>query len=121
LSAIRIAAMFDMRAREFGTPRRDLYAAALDMAAYADQIGVTRVNLMEHHGSDDSYLPTPFAVGGGVAVRTKSCRITSGAVVLPLYDPVKVAEQIAGLDITAGDRLDQGIDIILCTLRGDGK
>ena len=146
MSGPRIAALFDMRAPEFGTPAPRLYGAALDMAAYADEIGVTRINLMEHHGSDDGYLPTPAVMAGGVAARTKRCRITLGAVILPLHDPVKIAEQAAVLDLMSngraelilgagyvpsefkafnvsladrGRRLDAGIDIVLRALRGE--
>src|ERR1700754_1551596 len=106
MTAIRIAGMFDMRNPEFGTPRGELYAAALDMIAFADEIGVPRINLMEHHGSDDGYLPAPFVIGGAVAARTTRTRISLGAVVLPLHDPVKIAEQIAVLDIVSGGRLE---------------
>lgn len=146
MSAIQSSVLFDMRAPAFGTPAPALYAAALDMAAFADEIGVARVNLMEHHGSDDGYLPTPFVMGGGVAARTKRCRISLGAVILPLHDPVKVAEEIAVLDQMSGGRLDvilgagyvasefamfgaslrdrgrlldEGIDIILRALHGE--
>lgn len=80
MSGIRITGMFDMRAPAFGTPGKELYAAALDICAYADEIGVPRINLMEHHCSDDGYLPAPFVLGGGVAARTKTCRISLGAV-----------------------------------------
>lgn len=143
---IRISGMFDMRCPDFGTPRGALYAAALDMMAYMDEIGVRRINMMEHHSSDDGYLPTPFVLGGGAAARTKRCRISLGAVVLPLHDPVKLAEQIGVLDIMSGGRLevifgagyvpsefaafgvslkergkrmDEGLDIILRALRGE--
>jgi alkanesulfonate monooxygenase SsuD/methylene tetrahydromethanopterin reductase-like flavin-dependent oxidoreductase (luciferase family) len=146
MTAVRIAGMFDMRNPDFGTPRRELYAAALDMIAFADEIGVPRINLMEHHSSEDGYLPAPFVLGGGVAARTKKCRISLGAVVLPLHDPVKIAEQIAVLDIMSGGRLevifgagyvpsefaafgvslkergkrmDEGIETILRALRGE--
>jgi alkanesulfonate monooxygenase SsuD/methylene tetrahydromethanopterin reductase-like flavin-dependent oxidoreductase (luciferase family) len=146
MSEVRTSVLFDMRAPGFGTPAPRLYAAALEMAAFADQIGVSRVNLMEHHASEDGYLPTPFVLGGGVAARTKQCRISLGAVILPLHDPVKIAEQIAVLDLMSGGRLDvifgagyvasefarfgvslrdrgrlldEGIDIILRALRGE--
>ena len=56
MSTIRIAGMFDMRNPDFGTPRRELYAAALDMIAFADEIGVPRINLMEHHSSDEHWV-----------------------------------------------------------------
>ncbi len=87
------AVSFDMRAPAFGTATADLYAAALEMAAYADDFGIDRIGLMEHHASEDGYLPTPFVLGGGIAARTRQCRMTLGAVILPLHDPVKIAEQ----------------------------
>jgi len=146
MSEIRTSAMFDMRAPAFGTPTAELYAAALDMAAFCDEIGVSSINLMEHHGSEDGYLPQPFVMGGGVAARTKRCRISLGAVILPLHDPVKIAEQTAVLDLMSNGRLnvtfgagyvadefaafgvslkdrgrllDQGIELILRALRGE--
>ena len=106
MSQIPTAILFDMRAPVFGTPARELYAAALEMAAFADEIGVGKIGLMEHHSSEDGYLPAPFVMGGGVAARTKNCRLTLGAVILPLHDPVKIAEQIAVLDIMSGGRLE---------------
>ena len=144
--AIRTSLKFDMRAPAFGAAPRDLYAAALDMAQFADEIGVDAINAMEHHGFEDNYLPTPFVLGGGFAARTKRCRIMLGAVVLPLHDPVKIAEQIAVLDVMSGGRLDviigagyvpfefqmfnssmklrgklldEGLDIILRALKGE--
>jgi alkanesulfonate monooxygenase SsuD/methylene tetrahydromethanopterin reductase-like flavin-dependent oxidoreductase (luciferase family) len=105
MSQIRTSVMFDMRAPAFGAPPAELYAAALDMAAFADEIGVSSVNLMEHHASEDGYLPQPFVMGGGVAARTKRCSISLGAVILPLHDPVKIAEQIAVLDLMSNGRL----------------
>jgi alkanesulfonate monooxygenase SsuD/methylene tetrahydromethanopterin reductase-like flavin-dependent oxidoreductase (luciferase family) len=146
MSEIRTAVMFDMRAPSFGAPARDLYEAALDIAAFADEMGVTRINLMEHHASEDGYLPRPFVMGGGVAARTKNARLSLGAVILPLHDPVAVAEEIAVLDLMSNGRLevtfgagyvasefaafnaslsdrakkmDQGLDTILRALHGE--
>ena len=96
---------FDMRSPGFATPTAALYGAALDMAAYADQIGVDRIGLMEHHGSDDGYLPQPFVLAGGMAAVTKRVRFMLGAVILPLHDPVKIAEQIALVDLMSNGRL----------------
>lgn len=140
------AVLFDMRAPQFGARAAVLYAAALEMAAFADDMRIGRIGLMEHHASEDGYLPSPFVMGGGVAARTRHSRITLGAVILPLHDPVKIAEHIAVLDLMSGGRLevifgagyvpsefsrfkvslrdrgrllDQGIDIILRALRGE--
>src|ERR1700742_3234436 len=97
---------FDMRAPSFGAPADRLYAAALEMATFADEMGITRIGLMEHHGSEDGYLPSPFVMGGAIAARTRRCRLNLGAVILPLHDPVKIAEHIAVLDQLSGGRLE---------------
>ena len=137
---------FDLRSPAWAAPTATLYGAALEMAAYADEIGVDRIGLMEHHGSDDGYLPQPFVMAGGVAAVTKRVTIGLGAVILPLHDPVKLAEQVAVTDLMSNGRLqvifgagyvpgefamfgvslkdrarllDEGLDIILRALRGE--
>jgi alkanesulfonate monooxygenase SsuD/methylene tetrahydromethanopterin reductase-like flavin-dependent oxidoreductase (luciferase family) len=106
MSKLQAILYFDMRAPSFATPAPALYAAALEMAEFGDKIGLDGVGLMEHHGSEDGYLPTPFVMGAAVAARTNKLRISLGAVLLPLHDPVKIAEQIGVLDQISGGRLD---------------
>jgi alkanesulfonate monooxygenase SsuD/methylene tetrahydromethanopterin reductase-like flavin-dependent oxidoreductase (luciferase family) len=98
--------LFDMRGPEFGAKLPELYAAALEMVAFADKSGIDRVWIAEHHGAEDNYIPTPFVLGGAFAARSKSIRITLNAVVLPLHDPVKIAEQIGVLDQISNGRLE---------------
>jgi alkanesulfonate monooxygenase SsuD/methylene tetrahydromethanopterin reductase-like flavin-dependent oxidoreductase (luciferase family) len=143
---IQITCSFDMRAPDWGTPTNELYQAALEMAAFADRIGIERIGLMEHHGSEDGYLPQPFTLAAGMAAVTKQARFLLGAVILPLHDPVMVAEQVAILDLMSNGRfnvifgagyvphefamfnksihdraklMDSGIEIILRALRGE--
>lgn len=97
---------FDMRAPDFGTPAERLYAEALEMVQYCDARGMDYVTVMEHHGTKDNYLPTPFVMGAAIAARSKKIRIALGAVILPLHDPVEVAEQIAVLDLISNGRVD---------------
>jgi len=106
MTPIQTTVSFDMRAPEFGPPTQHLYAAAVEMAAYADRIGVDRIGLMEHHGSEDGYLPQPFVLAGAMAAVTKNIRFLLGAVILPLHDPVKIAEQIAIADLISNGRLN---------------
>jgi alkanesulfonate monooxygenase SsuD/methylene tetrahydromethanopterin reductase-like flavin-dependent oxidoreductase (luciferase family) len=94
-----------MRAPDFGAPTHQLYGAALDMVAYGDGL-FDYAQLMEHHGSTDGYLPAPFVLGAAMAARTRRMRILLGAVVLPLHDPVKLAEQMGVLDQISNGRLD---------------
>lgn len=101
----RTALSFDMRAPAFGAPVTELYAAALDMCAFGDEIGIDAVIFPEHHGSEDGYNPVPALMAAAAAARTRRMAIVLGAIVLPLHDPVEVAETIAVTDILCGGRL----------------
>jgi alkanesulfonate monooxygenase SsuD/methylene tetrahydromethanopterin reductase-like flavin-dependent oxidoreductase (luciferase family) len=97
---------FDMRRPAFAkTPPRDLYAAALDMAAYADEHGFSGLVLSEHHGTDDGYLPAPLTLAAAMAGRTRRIGISIAALLVPLHDPLALAEQLAVLDLASGGRV----------------
>ena len=97
---------FDQRAPSFSpTAPRDLYAAALDMAAFADEAGFQIASLSEHHGVDDGYLPSPLVLAAAIFGRTQKITVNFAALLVPLYDPVKLAEDLAILDLVSGGRL----------------
>ncbi|MGW4513053.1 LLM class flavin-dependent oxidoreductase [Streptomyces sp. NPDC004393] len=81
------------------------YRAALEMATYADDRGITTVQTEEHHGVADNWLPSPFAFAGAVLGATRRLMVTVSAVIGPLYDPLRLAEDIAVLDLLSGGRL----------------
>ncbi|WP_030315850.1 LLM class flavin-dependent oxidoreductase [Streptomyces sp. NRRL B-3229] len=81
------------------------YRAALDMAAYADEHGITTVQTEEHHGVDNNWLPSPFAFAGAVFGATRRIAVTVSAIIGPLHDPLRLAEEIAVLDLLSGGRL----------------
>ncbi|MEU6145283.1 LLM class flavin-dependent oxidoreductase [Streptomyces sp. NPDC047081] len=81
------------------------YRAALEMAAYADEHGVTTVQTEEHHGVDDNWLPSPFTFAAAVFGATRRIAVTVGAIIGPLHDPLRLAEEIAVLDLLSGGRL----------------
>jgi alkanesulfonate monooxygenase SsuD/methylene tetrahydromethanopterin reductase-like flavin-dependent oxidoreductase (luciferase family) len=96
---------YDMRAPEFGAKPVDLYAAALDQCAWADTLGCEMVSFLEHHASNDGYLPSPIVMASAVAARTERVLLRVGVMLLPLYDPIKAAEDLAILDIISKGRL----------------
>jgi alkanesulfonate monooxygenase SsuD/methylene tetrahydromethanopterin reductase-like flavin-dependent oxidoreductase (luciferase family) len=95
---------FDMRAPgQSAAQRAALYRCAIDMAAYADQRGCASVIISEHHASEDGYLPSPFPLASAMAAVTSSVPIVVAAAILPLYEPVRMAEDMIVLDhISAG-------------------
>uniref|UniRef100_UPI000A5807A5 LLM class flavin-dependent oxidoreductase n=1 Tax=Streptomyces niveiscabiei TaxID=164115 RepID=UPI000A5807A5 len=81
------------------------YQAALRMAAYADGHGVTTVQTEEHHGAENNWLPSPFTFAGAVLGATERLAVTVSAAIGPLHDPLRLAEDIAVLDLLSGGRL----------------
>lgn len=81
------------------------YRAFVDMAALGDQQGFAIVNLEEHHGADNGWSPSPLVMAGMVVARTTRIGINFGALLLPLHDPIRVAEDLAVLDLTSGGRV----------------
>jgi len=91
---------FDMRSPSTGAPTPDLYGAALDMAEWAETRGCVSAIICEHHTSSDGYLPTPIVLATAIAARTTTLPIMIAVVLLPLYDPVRLAEEMTVLDKT---------------------
>jgi len=97
---------FDMRLpTENVAEAQDLYAAALEMAEWGERNGCMAVQVSEHHGSPDGYLPAPLTLATAMAARTRTLSIQVAALVLPLHDPIELAEQMAVLDILSGGRV----------------
>jgi Luciferase-like monooxygenase len=60
----------------------------------------------EHHGVSDGYLPSPMVLATGDGSRTTTLPITVAVVVLPLHQPVRLAEDMAVLDIISRGRVN---------------
>lgn len=96
---------FDMRAPSSGAPIGELYSAALDMAEWGERNGCLQALVSEHHGSSDGYLPDPLLLASAMAARTKTLGIQVAALLVPLHDPIELAERMAVLDIISGGRV----------------
>lgn len=96
----------DLRSPAFAGENPLLYRDGLEMAAIADALGFDHCMLSEHHGAEDGYLPSPLVYGAAVAARTRRMRLRISAIILPLHDPLRVAEDVAVLDRIAEGRLE---------------
>ena len=96
---------FDMRAPEWAGPAGDLYTAAIDMCAWAETRGAVLAVLSEHHGAEDGHLPAPLILASAIAARTRSLAILLAAVSIPLWDPVRLAEEMSVLDLISKGRV----------------
>jgi len=86
--------------------RAERYRAAVAMARYAEETGHDSVNLSEHHGAEDGYLPSPLPMASAIAAVTLRIGISVWALVAPLYEPVRLAEDMAVLDHLSRGRVN---------------
>ncbi|NRA08751.1 MAG: LLM class flavin-dependent oxidoreductase [Myxococcales bacterium] len=106
---MQLVMVHDLSSPDFGAEPRELYAAALDMTAWADEVGFDVIALGEHHGSPDGYDPSPIVTATAMAARTRRVEIRTSVLLAPLYDPVKLAEDLAVASIFSGGRLVAGM------------
>lgn len=106
----RFGVMYDCRMREgSGATMADVYAATVEQAALADRLGLDFVWFTEHHFIRDGYLPAFQPLAGAIAAVTSRIRISNDIALLPLYHPVRLAEELAVLDQLSRGRMEFGI------------
>jgi alkanesulfonate monooxygenase SsuD/methylene tetrahydromethanopterin reductase-like flavin-dependent oxidoreductase (luciferase family) len=104
---IMIGLRYDLRVPPFSsTTHAAQYRACLDQCVWADKIGLHFVALSEHHGVEDGFMPSPLTLAAAIAGCTKRIPINIAAMLLPLHDPIRVAEQVATIDLISGGRLN---------------
>jgi len=87
------------------------YRAAIDMARWADEKGALNIGLSEHHCSEDGYLPSPLILASAMAAVTRNVPLIVAAALLPMYDPVRLAEEMVVLDHISGGRVSYVLGI----------
>jgi probable F420-dependent oxidoreductase len=81
----------------------------LDEVALAESLGFDSVFISEHHFVANDFFPSPLIALSFLAAKTSRVRFGPGVLLLPLYDPIHVAEDCAVLDIISGGRLILGV------------
>lgn len=108
----RFGVWYDFRNPEpWALPYETLYRQNLDQIEWAETLGYGSVWLSEHHFCEDGYTPSPLVIAGAVGARTRSMVIGTNLLLLPLHDPIRVAEDSAILSIMTGGRFDLGVAI----------
>jgi alkanesulfonate monooxygenase SsuD/methylene tetrahydromethanopterin reductase-like flavin-dependent oxidoreductase (luciferase family) len=108
---IRLALRYDMRAPAFGAPAADIYPAAVEQCAIADAAGFDTVFLAEHHGAEDGYCPSPIVLASAIMGRTRRMTVHFSAIVAVLHNPLRLAEDLAVLDLISGGRVEMTLGI----------
>jgi alkanesulfonate monooxygenase SsuD/methylene tetrahydromethanopterin reductase-like flavin-dependent oxidoreductase (luciferase family) len=85
-----------------------VYARALERIEIMDRTGYDAVWLAEHHFSSFSICPSVHMVGTLAAARTRRLRIGTAVSLAAFYHPLRLAEEVALLDILSGGRVNWG-------------
>ena len=92
-----------------GRRHADIIQHELDQMVLSEELGFDEVWLTEHHFIDYGLSVDPATLASAVASRTSRLRIGLAAAILPFHDPIRIAEQLALVDIISGGRLDVGV------------
>jgi alkanesulfonate monooxygenase SsuD/methylene tetrahydromethanopterin reductase-like flavin-dependent oxidoreductase (luciferase family) len=112
MSSVRFGLWYDFRNPGPSAPAfEDLYASILDQIVAGEAMGFDSVWLTEHHFVDDGYTPSPLVLAAAIGARTQRMRIGTNLIILPLHDPVRIAEDAATLAILTRGRFDLGVAI----------
>jgi alkanesulfonate monooxygenase SsuD/methylene tetrahydromethanopterin reductase-like flavin-dependent oxidoreductase (luciferase family) len=92
-----------------GVDLAEHYEGRLALVEHADRLGFWCYQLAEHHGTPLGMAPSPNVFLSAAAVRTRRIRLGPLVNVLPLYDPVRLVEEVCMLDHLSGGRLELGV------------
>jgi alkanesulfonate monooxygenase SsuD/methylene tetrahydromethanopterin reductase-like flavin-dependent oxidoreductase (luciferase family) len=102
---MRLSLRYDMRQPDPRARLDEQYAAAIEQCVWADDLGFETVFIGEHHGAEDGYIPSSMVLMSAIAARTKRIEIHLSALLLTMHHPLRLAEDLAVLDIVSGGRL----------------
>jgi alkanesulfonate monooxygenase SsuD/methylene tetrahydromethanopterin reductase-like flavin-dependent oxidoreductase (luciferase family) len=94
---------------ESGRGQGETYEERLRMLELADQAGFYCYHLAVHHQTELSTVPSPNLFLSAVAQRTRRIRMGPLSYVLPIYDPIRLLEEICMLDQLSGGRFELGL------------
>ncbi len=92
-----------------GPSLRDFYETRLKLAEAFDRGGFYAYHVAEHHGTPLGMAPSPGIFLAAVAQRTTRIRLGPLVYILPLYNPLRLIDEIAMLDQMSGGRLELGV------------
>jgi alkanesulfonate monooxygenase SsuD/methylene tetrahydromethanopterin reductase-like flavin-dependent oxidoreductase (luciferase family) len=103
---------FAMRAQGADPAARSkLYSTAIEMTEWSDGKGCLSTIVSEHHAVADGYLPSPVILATAMSARTTTMSINVSALLVALYEPVKLAEDLAVVDLISRGRVSYVIGI----------
>lgn len=88
-----------------------IYRRTLEQAREAEKLGYDVLSVAEHHFLPDGWIPSPTVFLGALAAETETIDLLTNIVILPLHNPIEVAEQAVVLDLLSGGRFHLGVAV----------
>jgi alkanesulfonate monooxygenase SsuD/methylene tetrahydromethanopterin reductase-like flavin-dependent oxidoreductase (luciferase family) len=95
--------------RDRNQPLESVFTQTADQVNLAEDIGFDIAWFAEHHFSNYSLCPSPIGMATYMAARTKRIRLGTGVIVVPLYHPLRVLEDLCLLDLVSDGRAVIGL------------
>jgi probable F420-dependent oxidoreductase len=87
------------------------YRETLDLVRLAEALGFDSAWVSEHHGAGDGYMSGLLPTLGAFAAATERIKLGTGVTLAPFYDPLRLAEDAATVDVISGGRLILGLGL----------
>ncbi|WP_244373034.1 LLM class flavin-dependent oxidoreductase [Streptomyces griseorubiginosus] len=94
-----------------GQSAADAFHTYVDDMVYAEEVGFDACYLGEHHFTFASGNSSPLMMAAAIAARTSTIRVGTSIICAPLHNPVRLAEDLAALDIISNGRCELGIGV----------
>jgi len=92
-----------------GIPPAELLEQRLRLVELYDRLGFDRYMLTEHHGTPLCLVPSPHLFLAAASQRTSRIRLGTLVTLLPLYNPVRLIEEVGMLDLLSSGRVELGM------------
>ncbi len=106
---MRFGVFWLLQRAEPGRPVQDRYADVVGQAQLADELGFESAWFAEHHFSNYGLIPSPLMLISYLAGQTSRITLAPGILVLPFYQPLRLAAECAMVDVLSKGRFICGI------------
>ena len=87
----------------------EILRESMEHTVLAEELGFSRAWFAEHHFSNYSLCPSPLLLCSQASALTKTIRVGTAVLILPLHTPARLIAEIALVDAMSGGRLDVGV------------